>query len=296
MKIISKTLLLMAIMAISSSTLKAQLNPLSAQYYTNQYLINPAFAGAGQGLKLNGAYRKLWSNVEGSPLTQSLTADYGFNKLGLGLTINNESEGLQRQTRVVGSYAYHLKLSEDNHQLHFGVSLGFLSQRLENEDAYGDPNDPLVGQYNDRRTYLDGDFGIAYTSNKLNVQAAIPNLKSILKKDVIKLADVATFYSAVSYKIGISEGPEGVDVEPKIAYRGVKGFDNIWDAGAQLSIANKQVFLLGMYHSTESATFGLGMDYKKKYLISGTYTTQTSALSSYTNGSFELNLRINLNK
>jgi len=286
----------MAIMAISSSTLKAQLNPLSAQYYTNQYLINPAFAGAGQGLKLNGAYRKLWSNVEGSPLTQSLTADYGFNKLGLGLTINNESEGLQRQTRVVGSYAYHLKLSEDNHQLHFGVSLGFLSQRLENEDAYGDPNDPLVGQYNDRRTYLDGDFGIAYTSNKLNVQAAIPNLKSILKKDVIKLADVATFYSAVSYKIGISEGPEGVDVEPKIAYRGVKGFDNIWDAGAQLSIANKQVFLLGMYHSTESATFGLGMDYKKKYLISGTYTTQTSALSSYTNGSFELNLRINLNK
>jgi type IX secretion system PorP/SprF family membrane protein len=269
---------------------------LSAQYYTNQYLINPAFAGAGQGLKLNGAYRKLWSNVEGSPLTQSLTADYGFNKLGIGLTINNESEGLQRQTRVVGSYAYHLKLSEDNQQLLFGVSLGFFSQRLENEDAYGDPNDPLMGQYNDRRTYLDGDFGIAYTSNKLNIQAAIPNLKSVLKKDIIKLADVATFYSALSYKIDISEGPDGMDIEPKIAYRGVKGFDNIWDAGAQLSIANKQVFLLGMYHSTESATFGLGMDYKKKYLISGTYTTQTSALSSYTNGSFELNLRVNLNK
>ncbi|MEQ7798605.1 PorP/SprF family type IX secretion system membrane protein [Pedobacter sp. ASV1-7] len=296
MKIISKTVLLMFVTAISSTALKAQLNPLSAQYFTNQYLINPALAGAGQGLKLNGAYRKLWSNVEGSPLTQSLTADYGFNKLGLGLTVNNESEGLQRQTRVVGSYAYHLKLSEDNHQLHFGVSLGFLSQRLENQDAYGDPNDPLVGQYNDRRTYLDGDFGIAYTSDKLNVQAAIPNLKSVLKKDVIKLADVATFYSAVSYKIGISEGPEGMEVEPKVAYRGVKGFDNIWDAGAQLSIANKQVFLLGMYHSTKSTTFGLGMDYKKRYLISGTYTTQTSALSSYTNGSFELNLRVNLNK
>jgi type IX secretion system PorP/SprF family membrane protein len=296
MKIISKTVLLMFVTVISSTALKAQLNPLSAQYFTNQYLINPALAGAGQGLKLNGAYRKLWSNVEGSPLTQSLTADYGFNKLGLGLTVNNESEGLQRQTRVVGSYAYHLKLSEDNHQLHFGVSLGFLSQRLENQDAYGDPNDPLVGQYNDRRTYLDGDFGIAYTSDKLNVQAAIPNLKSVLKKDVIKLADVATFYSAVSYKIGISEGPEGMEVEPKVAYRGVKGFDNIWDAGAQLSIANKQVFLLGMYHSTKSTTFGLGMDYKKRYLISGTYTTQTSALSSYTNGSFELNLRVNLNK
>jgi type IX secretion system PorP/SprF family membrane protein len=281
---------------VLSISAKAQLNPLSAQYFSNQYLINPAFAGAGEGLKLNGAYRKLWSNVPGSPLTQNLTADYGFNKVGIGLNVNNESAGLQRQTRVVGSYAYHLQLSENNQQLHFGVSLGFMSQRLENADIYGNPADPTVGQYNDRKTYLDGDFGLAYTSDQLNIQAAIPNLKSVLKKDVIKLADVATFYTAVSYKIGISEGPEGMDVEPKVAYRGVKGFDNIWDAGAQFGLANKQVFLLAMYHSTENGTFGLGMDYKKKYLISGTYTTQTSALSSYTNGSFELNLRLNLSK
>ena len=293
---IFKSALLIAFAALGTTIAKAQLNPLSAQYFTNQYLINPAFAGADQGLKLNGAYRKLWSNVPGSPLTQNLTADYGFNKVGLGLTVNNESAGLQRQTRVVGSYAYHLPLNDNGQQLHFGVSLGFMSQRLENADIYGNPNDPTVGQYNDRKTYLDGDFGVAYTSDKLNVQAAIPNLKSVLKKDVIKLADVATFYTAVSYKINLSEGIEGMDVEPKVAYRGVKGFDNIWDAGAQFSITNKQVMLLGMYHSTKNATFGLGMDYKKKYLISGTYTTQTSALSSYTNGSFELNLRLNLSK
>jgi hypothetical protein len=81
-----------------------------------------------------------------------------------------------------------------------------------------------------------------------------------------------------------------------VAYRGVKGFDNIWDAGVQMGIADKQVYLLAMYHSTENATFGLGMDYKKKYLISGSYTTQTSALSTYTNGSFELNLRLSLGK
>jgi len=291
-----KTLALIAFTSLLGLSSKAQLNPLSSQYYTNQYLINPAFAGAGQGLKVNGAYRKLWSNVPGSPLTQNLTADYGFGRVGLGLTVNNESAGLQRQTRVVGSYAYHLPLSGDNQQLHFGVSLGFMSQRLENADIYGNPSDPMVGQYNDRKTYLDGDFGVSYTSDHLNIQASVPNLKSVLKKDVIKLADVATFYTAVSYRILLSEGAEGVDAEPKVAYRGVKGFDNIWDAGAQMSIANKQVFLLGMYHSTKNATFGLGMDYKRQYLISATYTTQTSALSNYTNGSFELNLRLNLNK
>jgi type IX secretion system PorP/SprF family membrane protein len=296
MKTIYKTLVLIMISIISTTSVKAQLNPLSSQYYTNQYLINPAFAGAGEGLKLNGAYRKLWSNVLGSPLTQNLTADYRVNKVGIGLTVNNESAGLQRQTRVVASYAYHLKLNDNNHHLHFGISMGLINQRLESADIYGNPNDPTIEQYNDRKTYLDGDFGVAYTSDKLTIQAAIPNLKSVLKKDVIKLADVAIFYTAVSYKIGISEGVEGIDVEPMVAYRGLQGFDNIWDAGAQFGISNKQVFLLAMYHSTRSATFGLGMDFRKKYLISGAYTTQTSALSSYTNGSFELNLRLNLSK
>lgn len=287
-------LVLMAF-AISTNS-QAQLNPLAAQYYSNQYLINPAFAGSTEGLKLNAAYRKLWSNVPGSPLTQSLTGDYGFNKVGLGLNIYHESAGLQRQIRVVGSYAYHLKLNEKNDQLHFGVSLGFMNQRLETSDIYGNPNDPMVGQYNDRKTYLDGDFGIAYTSDKINLQASIPNLKSVLKKDVIKLADVTTFYAAASYKLKISEDLNGLDLEPKVAYRGVKGFDNIWDAGAQLEIANRQVFIMGLYHSSESATFGLGMDFRKKYMVSGMYTTQTSALSAYTNGSFELNLRLSLGK
>lgn len=278
------------------STAKAQLNPLAAQYYTNQYLINPAMAGADQGLRFNAAYRKLWSNVPGSPLTQNITADYGFNKVGLGLNVYNESAGLQRQTRVVGTYAYHLKMNNEDNQLHFGVSIGFMSQRLENSDIYGNPNDPGVGQYNDRKTYLDGDFGLAYTTKKLTVQASIPNLKSVLKKDVIKLADVSTFYAAASYRLNLSEGENGFDLEPKVAYRGVQGYDNIWDAGAQLEIANKQVFLTALYHSTENATFGLGMDFRKKYLISGNYTTQTSALSKYTNGSFELNLRLTLGK
>lgn len=295
MKTTYKFLALLLVIFTSSKSY-AQLNPLAAQYYSNRFLINPAYAGSTDGIKVNAAYRKLWSNVPGSPLTQSITADYGKGKVGVGLNVYNESAGLQRQTRVTGTYAYHLQLGQEQQQLHFGVSLGFMSQRLENSDIYGNPNDPMVGQYNDRKTYLDGDFGIAYTSATFSLQASIPNLKSVLKKDVIKLADVTTFYAASSYHFKLTEGAEGIDLEPMVAYRGVQGFDNIWDAGAQLEIANQQVFITGMYHSTKNATFGLGMDFKKKYLVGGNYTTQTSALSGYTNGSFELNLRLSLGR
>jgi len=298
MKLIYKMALSLMVLATGIEKASAQLDPLAAQYYNNQYLANPAFAGiTGDGLILNAAYRKLWSNIDGAPLTQNITADYGFNnKVGLGLNLNNESAGLQRQTRIVASYAYHIPLSSGGQQLHFGISAGILSQRLENSDIYGNPNDVLVGNYNGRKTYLDGDFGAAYTSGRFNLQAAIPNLKSFFKKDEIKQADVATFYTAASYRISFSEGINGVDLEPKVAFRGVKGYDNIWDAGTQLTFADKQLLFIGMYHSNESATFGLGMDFRKKYLISGMYTTQTSALSGYTNGSFELNLRLNLSQ
>jgi type IX secretion system PorP/SprF family membrane protein len=292
----NRKIYIMAFLITVVMSAKAQLNPMGAQYYTNQYLANPALAGAEQGLKLNGGFRKLWSNIPGSPLTQTLTADYGFNKVGVGINALNESAGLQRMTRVVASYAYHLQLNNESNQLHFGLSGGFLTQRLENEDIQGNPNDPLVGMYNNRKAYLDGDFGIAFTSNKLNLQASIPNLKSFFKKDEIKLADVATFYSAASYKINLDDGINGIEIEPKVAYRGVKGFDNIWDAGAQVGVANQQLLFTGMYHSSESASFGFGMDFRRKYLITGLYTTQTSELNGYTNGSFELNFRINFNR
>jgi hypothetical protein len=50
-----------------------------------------------------------------------------------------------------------------------------------------------------------------------------------------------------------------------------------------------------MYHSTKSATIGIGMNYQN-FGFSGIYTTITSALSRYTDGNFELSLKANLLK
>lgn len=79
--------LILLISVINAQILKAQLNPMSAQYFNNQYLGNPAMAGMG-GLNLNMGVRKQWSTIPGSPSTQSLSADYAMsNKAGLGLNL-----------------------------------------------------------------------------------------------------------------------------------------------------------------------------------------------------------------
>jgi type IX secretion system PorP/SprF family membrane protein len=281
------------LMAFSINQASAQLNPMGSMYFQNQYLANPAFAGAHKGLDLNMGYRKQWTNITGSPTMQTLTADYALTeKAGIGLNVYNDKAGLFKRTRTVASYAYHLPLNADNSKLSFGLSLGFMNERISNEDIHGDPGDASVGNYNERDTYVDGDFGVAYTGSKLSVQAALPNMKSLFKKDLTtNSVDRSTFYSAISYKLPLT----GFGLEPKVAYRGVKGFDNILDAGANLSYLDNKISLFGMYHSSKSSTFGVGLNYQS-IGFSGMYSTATSALSNYANGNFEISIKANLFK
>ena len=287
-------LMVISIQGFQSRSTFAQLNPLGAQYFQNQYLGNPALAGTEQGMDLNMGVRQQWSNIPGSPTMQAFTAVYGLNnKVGLGLNLSNDKSGLFKRTRALASYAYHLPLNNENKKLSFGLSMGIMNERITLEEIQGNPNDIQVGTFNQRETYIDGDFGLAYTGTNFNLQAAIPNMKNYLGKDLNRYAvNRATFFSAVSYKFNF-DGTTALSFEPKVAYRGVRGMRNIIDAGANLSYANNMINFFGMYHSINSTTFGLGLNYQNIGFI-GMYSTATSALSNYANGNFEVSMRVNI--
>lgn len=289
-----KNYILFVVLGLGMTTgIKAQIDPLAAQYFNNRYLGNPAMAGINQGYAVNGVYRQIFESFPKDPVSQSLSIDYGFEKIGAGLNVFNDKAGLLRQTRVVGSFSYHLPLSGDGKRLSFGVSFGVLNQRLSQSDIIGKSNDVLVDNYNRRSVYIEGDFGAAYSGNGLIIQTSAPNLRNLFKRDYALQSDVPTFYAAASYKIDLEKS--GFSFEPLIAYRNFTQIRGIIDAGAQFYLVNDQVFLMGLYHNNannnNSATIGLGMIFKKHYLASGMYTTSTSKLSGYSNGSFELGLR-----
>lgn len=280
-----KSIFILGVVLLNGTTAPAQLNPLSAQYYNNEYLANPAMAAASGGIKVFGGLRQQWSMISGTPYSQAVTAEFAVKeKAGLGLSLWNDQAGLIKTTRLMGSYAYHLPLNDENQKLHFGLSVGLASQRLMQEKLYGDPDDPTVARFNDEGMYVDGDFGVAYTDNKFSIQAAIPNLNSFLKRDQDNITDRSTYYASVSYKYAY--GP-AAGIEPLLAFRGVRGHSNIVDAGINVSLINNQLLFTGMYHSSQNATFGLGMNYRSLSFL-GSYTTETSALRGYTSGNFEL--------
>lgn len=285
---------------LATTEVKAQLAPLGAMYFQNQYLANPAMAGLQKGLHMDLAYRQQWSSMPGSPTTQSVTLDYGSNKkAGLGINILNDEAGLLQRTRVMGTYAYHLPLSNEDQKLSFGVSFGVMNERVKQEEIDGDMNDGSVGKFNQRESYLDGDFGAAYTSGRLSVQAAIPNLKSVFGSDEAEqsnLADKSSYFASASYRLSFPKAVDGMDIEPKVCYRAVDGHDDIVDIGTNVTFARNIVNVQALYHSSESMTVGLGVKYKQFAQINGMYTSGTSALRGYTNGNFELNLKLNLSK
>ncbi|QKJ31111.1 PorP/SprF family type IX secretion system membrane protein [Mucilaginibacter mali] len=289
--------LLMSVLLISGTLgAKAQLNPFQAMYFQNPYQYNPAMAGMEQALRLNIGYRQQWSNFPGTPKTALFTADMQpARNVGIGLNVNDDQEGLIRQTRVMGSYAYHLPLNSENEKLSFGVSLGVNDAHIDYNKVSGDLTDQQIAQYNQLKAYVDGDFGMAYTNDKLTVSGALPNLKSVFFKasDQRFDADRLLFITAVSYKIDMKTADNSLTLEPLVAYRKVKGYKDIGDLGFNFTMNNYGIFLQGIYHTSQSMGLGVGLD-QKSYLLNFSYNLETGVLSNYTRGAFEFGLKLRL--
>lgn len=270
------------------------LQPLGMQYFTNQYLANPAMAGLDTGLHISTAYRAQFNESPGSPVTKSAAADYYVgNRVGAGINIFNDEAGLINRTRVALTYAYHLPVNDRGDRLNFGISAGFNNERLDRSAIVGNEDDPSIGLYNRREAFFEGDFGVAYTSEKFTLQASVPNIMNTFRKEENRTIDGAIFYAALSYKLPVSEE---VMIEPKACFRGVRGYDNLFDFGANATFFNNLFNVFGMYHTSKNYTLGAGLSYKNTLGVHAMYTSQTSGLKNYTDGMFELGLTLNLFK
>ena len=265
--------LLAAALIFISTFCKAQLNPYQAVYYQNRYLNNPAMAGLDRGLNINLGYQQQWSSFPGAPKSQSLTADYqATDKVGLGININDDQSGLFRQTRVMGSYAYHLPLGDRNQKLNFGLSLGINDSRLNYSAINGDLSDIKIQQYNQQKPNVDGDLGLSYTSNTLFIEGVLPNLNTnIFNRGGQRLdIDRTVFFAALSYKFNLNGETGPFSFEPLAAFREIKGVTDIVDAGLNFKMNDYHLNLQTIYHSNHNFGFGVAVD-QQTYAIYFSY-------------------------
>lgn len=278
--------------AVCTFATKAQQNILGAAFYQNQYLVNPSLAGRYVGLNANLSYRQQWSKIDGAPVNQALTVDWGGgSRVGLGLLILSDQAGLLNRTRTMATYAYHLPLGE-NQQLHFGISFGLMNQRLKYEDLVGDLIDNSLERFDNRKVFLDGDFGLAFTNDKLNVQVAIPNLRVMFNNDEdIATLDRNTFFTAISYKIPFENFLNGMKLEPKIVYQGVKDFDNLLNIGANVTFSDEKLSVMTIWSSSDNLTYGIGINHNRIFSFTGMYGNSFKEIQGFDNAYFELGVK-----
>lgn len=92
----------------------AQQYPVFTQYFFNELVLNPAYAGSQVQLSLTAMYRNQWVNFPGAPKTYSVSGHSALakNKVGLGLMINHDEIGSYKNEHIYASYAYKLHFKD----------------------------------------------------------------------------------------------------------------------------------------------------------------------------------------
>ncbi|WP_299108980.1 type IX secretion system membrane protein PorP/SprF [uncultured Tenacibaculum sp.] len=282
---IKYTLALLVIMVCVK--VQGQQDPSFTMYNLNMNIINPAYAGANDGLELTTLIRGQWVGIKDAPSTQTLSLSYPIGKnVGLGLSIVNDQVFVTKETDVYVDFSYKLKLSESN-TLFLGLKAGatFFNTDLNSLNI----NDPLFNQ-NVNRT--NPNFGAgAYLKGKnyyasLSVPVLLQSKRYEKEGNVVTSAsDKPHIYLGAGYTFDL-QGEYKLKLTPSFMTRYVSGVPLSADLTATVSLLDKVEF--GVSHRLKESFSGLLMfQFIKEFKLGYAYEHATNDISTYSSGSHE---------
>lgn len=186
--------ILILIGAVPTQIVLAQQVYQFSHYQANRYILNPAASGLDNHLEVTSGFRKMWTGIEGAPLTYYTSANFALNKQenknfrnresrklfyrnnkfklhhGFGLLVAQDEFGAFRKTRAHVSYAVHVPLT-GAYRLSFSPRFGWSGTGL-NEDqvslrVQGDPTYNYFVAENTSFNNFDMDAGLWLYSDDL---------------------------------------------------------------------------------------------------------------------------------
>ncbi len=147
-------------------------------YPYNLYNINPAYTGTYEHLSILLNYRSASSKLEGMP-EQLMFAIHSpvFKNMGLGLRVENYSEGLFNYLTSFIDYSYFVNINK-NQILRFGISAGYSSNTIDQSNMIAtDPSAIIeIAKQNFTGSKFISAAGIVYKHDNLEVSLASPIL------------------------------------------------------------------------------------------------------------------------
>ncbi len=288
-----------------------QTAPQFSQYMYNKQVYNPAVVGSENAIKTTLDFRSKWLNLEGQPVTQSLTAHGPVGKLhgGIGGSIINDQIGARRTTQVAASYAYIKQL--DVGKLSLGIRGGVRQYQLD-----GTILTTPEGNYNNGRSHNDDNVplttvstfspqfstGVFFSNPQWYGGLSATNIiASSLELDQTQITLPRHYYITGGYKYDLNEK---FSIVPSFLVKSSesKAFKTQLDINT--NIVYKNNFLLGVsYRSvTKYDKDGIiaigGIHLTEKLYLGYSYDFNFSKLANHTAGSHEvlINYRFDLFK
>ena len=182
----------------------AQQDPVTSQYMFNTLTYNPGIAGISGMICATAINRQQWTGLQGAPSTTILNVNSPFSlfnkRNGVGLSIQSDNIGFNKDLNVTGIYSYHLNVGAG--KLGIGVSLGMLNKKLvpswqiPTGGNYMPPSsDPLIPENNENYTAFDAGMGLYYSTNKYYAALSVTHIN----QPTIKYTKADTYISRHYY-------------------------------------------------------------------------------------------------
>lgn len=151
-----------------------------SQYFSNQLVLNPAYAGADDALSITLVHRNQWTGVNGAPKTTTLSGHTLFkNKnTGLGISLFSDKINIHSNVSFSGIYSYRIRTGERSY-LCMGLQAGINYVKSDYASLAGnihDPNDPTIRFENMSDAEFQFGAGLYFKSPQLELGFSAPIL------------------------------------------------------------------------------------------------------------------------
>ena len=274
--------------------------PVFSQYYFNELVINPAYAGSHVQLSLNSTYRNQWVNFPGAPRTFSFSGHSSLykGKIGVGLLVNNDQIGSYSNKNVYAFYAYKIHFKKGTLSMGLQGGFNFLGVDFSKLDLVN-PGDasflpardfkPNVGAglFFNRKNFFAG-FSVPFLINN-TVSASFEN--------AAKQISEARYYFLRSGIIVPLGNDNVVKLNPSILVRAQEGQPLSFDFNAGFIFYDALSTGLS-WRSGDALISFIDFKISEKFHFAYSYDWTSSGIRKYSNGSHEfmINYRAKITK
>lgn len=284
-----------------SGTAAAQQYPVFTQYYFNELVINPAYAGNHVVLSLTAQYRNQWVNFPGAPKTYSFSGHNSFmkGKVGVGFLINHDEIGSYNNEHIYLSYSYKLKFPHSTLSMGLQAGANLLGADYSDLDLQN-PDDPAFNAVLNKIKPNFG-FGLYYSKKNYFLGLSVPfilnNKIPTSFGEFPNAIKEARYYFLRGGAIFDLDRTERVKINPSFLVRSQEQQALSFDFN--LAFIFYEVFSVGgSYRFGDSFISFIDLKLSERFHFAYSYDWTQSDLNRFSNGTHEfmLNYRVPIRK